>query len=582
MEARKFRIASRSISFRVILIISAVMIPLLALLISTNLFATRIVHNQVAESYKAMLSLYMQQIDSDLEEVDNFLSYLQIFNTDLQLMEYSITDLDSYTLAKIRLYNTVSTEMTRYRSLDMILVYASSRQNFLEVTNNSNALAVRESIRNYLIRQASREPAATEDGPFRPWQVERIDGEYYLFRTMKRGDIYLFAVEKAASLLVPLNRINLGERGTSLLITDDGQPMMHEDLVRANSLDLNLDFQKFHLLGDQTRFLIIGDRSSRGNFGLVALIPDDQILNQLPFLQRVITLISFLFIALLPLALLAMRRVTWIPVRRLVRAMKRIEGGDLAYRIDPQPSAEEFQMLNHSFNDMLDQMNTLKIDAYEQKLNRQKAEMERLQLQINPHFFLNSLNIIFTLARSQNYKLIQELTLCLIEYFRFMFRSNLNVVFLRDELKHVRNYIHIQELRFPASLTYTIESPDFLDDTPVPPLILQTFVENTIKHAVTLDRPIHLTVQTSLMEESDGKPILAIHIMDNGQGFAPEILAKLRGDEPIIDAVREHIGIRNLQHRLRLLYDGRARIDFANGEPQGAVVNIRLPMGENK
>ncbi len=105
-------------------------------------------------------------------------------------------------------------------------------------------------------------------------------------------------------------------------------------------------------------------------------------------------------------------------------------------------------MVNHTFNGMMEQIQELRIHVYEEQLNKQKAELQHLQLQINPHFFMNSLNIIYNLALVKNYALIQEMAISLVQYFRYMFRSNLTFLPLKDELQHIRNYIRIQELRF--------------------------------------------------------------------------------------------------------------------------------------
>jgi two-component system sensor histidine kinase YesM len=258
----------------------------------------------------------------------------------------------------------------------------------------------------------------------------------------------------------------------------------------------------------------------------------------------------------------------------MLSAMKHIRDGNLEARIKPYPTSDEFQTVNDTFNNMIDQIHELKINIYEEKINRQKSELKHLQLQINPHFFLNSLNIIHTLARAKDFELIQEMTLCLIQYFRYMFRSNLTFVMLKDELQHVRNYIRIQELRFPESLSFQLEAPEFLLNTPVPPLIIHTFVENTIKYAVTLDDPVKLAVKIELMENN----CIKITISDSGKGFKEDILKELKAGHSIIDEQGEHIGIWNVQRRIQLLYKDQAKITLANGKPKGALIEIILPL----
>ena len=105
-------------------------------------------------------------------------------------------------------------------------------------------------------------------------------------------------------------------------------------------------------------------------------------------------------------------------------------------------NSTEFQIMNSSFNRMIKEIKELKIDNYEKQIERKNAELRHLQAQVNPHFFLNSLNIIFNLATAGEYRLIQDLAKSLANYFRFVFRSSSYFVTLADEIRHTENYLH--------------------------------------------------------------------------------------------------------------------------------------------
>ncbi len=82
-----------------------------------------------------------------------------------------------------------------------------------------------------------------------------------------------------------------------------------------------------------------------------------------------------------------------------------------------------------AFNAMMSEVERLRINVYEEQLNKQKEELQRLQLQVNPHFFLNTLNIIYNLAKVKNYELILDMTMSLIRIFsiyvpeQYLFRT---------------------------------------------------------------------------------------------------------------------------------------------------------------
>jgi two-component system sensor histidine kinase YesM len=227
---------------------------------------------------------------------------------------------------------------------------------------------------------------------------------------------------------------------------------------------------------------------------------------------------------------------------------------------------------------MIGQVQELRINVYEEKLSKQKAELQHLQLQINPHFFMNALNIIYNLAHVRNHELIQEMSMSLVQYFRYMFRSNLTLVPLKDEIRHIRNYMRIQELRFPGKLSFRLSMPEYLKDTRIPPLIIQTFIENSIKHAITPDASIDINVCMELEEVVDSEPLLKIRITDTGSGFSEEVLSEISKGNRIVDEHGEHIGIWNVKRRLGLLYGDAARLHISNHEPSGARVELVLPI----
>nr|WP_286207928.1 histidine kinase [Clostridium caldaquaticum] len=322
--------------------------------------------------------------------------------------------------------------------------------------------------------------------------------------------------------------------------------------------------------------MVIGEKSSKGDFSLVAVVPNEKILEKLPLLQKIVTYIAITSVLLVPLCLLFVRKNVLIPLNKLLKAMKRIKNGDIDTRINPEKTSVEFLTVNETFNKMMDEIKHLRISVYEERINKQKIELEQLKLQINPHFFMNSLNIIYNLAKMKDFKLIQEMTVCLVNYFRYIFNTNSMLVPIKDELEHIRNYLRIQEMRFPNQFTYKINVPYNLLYIFIPQLMIQTFVENTIKYAFSMESAIELLINIDLIEKESDKYIKII-VKDTGKGFSQEILKVLNSGNMVIDDNGKHIGIWNIKRRLELLYSGGAKIKFYNADSQGAVVEIILP-----
>lgn len=564
-----------SIRFKLIAGVICVLIPLIGFLIYDNIYAINVIHNQVAESNKNMLTLYMKQIDTNLDVVNNYLNSLVSFDSDVRSISL-ITDENIKILTKVSIINKFQKDIIAYRNIDALFFLDAADQDFLYTYNQGGSIEERSSISNYITNKLKNRNEML-DLTTQGWVPAKIGNRYYLLRIMQADDNFIGAWVNVHNLLIPLNLINLGQKGASLLTDGKGEPMASSNAIDSSKIDLNRDFSHYYLSGEKRQFLIVGKKSGKGDFNLVAAIPDEKILENLPYLKRLIVIITIGSILLLPLSIFLIRKIILIPINRIMSAMKKIRDGDIEVRIKNRPTSDEFLILNQTFNNMLDQIHDLRIGIYEEQLSKQKAELEHLQLQVNPHFFMNSLNIIYRMAQTQKYGLIQEMSLCLIQYFRFMFRNNLAFVPLKDELEHVRNYIRIQELRLPGGLTHEINAQEFLLNTPVPPLVIQNFVENTVKYAVTLDEPVHLSINIDLAALGTG-PGMAITIRDNGDGFPEEVLSDLREGKRIIKDGSEHIGIWNVRRRLKLLYAEGTKIRFANENPSGALIEIILPL----
>ncbi|GJM70796.1 histidine kinase [Paenibacillus macerans] len=482
---------------------------------------------------------------------------------------------DEYQLAKYNLSVNLSQNILFYKSIDAFFIFNHDRQDLLDVFQSSVSYLERMDVEQYLIQHLNQ-IASSSEVLANDWYVKKIGNTYYILRTIKSGSLYIGAWVKANTILGPMGLIDLGSRGSALLVNSQGEPLASSNAFQDENVDLSRGFQEYYLTGSENNLLVVGETSEKGGFSLAAVIPNDQILQNLPKLTQLIKWLSFAALVLLPLSLLFLHRTLLVPLKRLVTVMKKINKGLVNERIEDYKASDEFLLVNQTFNKMMTQIEELKIHVYEEQLSKQKAELQHLQLQINPHFFMNSLNILFNLAQVRNFELIQEMTLCLVRYFRFMFRSNLTFVSLQEELQHVRNYIRIQELRFPDHLTCKIDYPDFLKNIQVPPLLIQTFLENSIKHSVTLEEPIHLFVNLDL-KETGLNPYLEIIIRDTGKGFSEKALEEIRSGNRVVDEQGEHIGIWNVKQRLALIYGKEAAISCYNGYPNGAVVEIKLP-----
>ncbi len=567
--------SKNSLRFKLTISVFIMTLPLVGMLLYNNFYAIYVVREQVADSYKNTLSLYMNQIDSDLSDIDSYINTIAGTGYDIISLKLAEND-DDYYISKSYIYNKLNNDIALYELLGAFFVYVEDRQDYMDVYSTGVSYMEKQTVQSYVTDMIHQQSIPKGLGTKR-WQHAQIGQEHYLINIVQSGDVYVGGWVRTDELLEPLQALRLGEGGAALIATDQGEPITNSSLVAEHGIELRHNLNDYYISGSNKKYLVIGMGSYRGNFNLITLIPDRNILSNLPYLQRLIWLITIGAFIFIPIGLYSMRQAFLVPLKRVLSAMSRVRGGDWSVRVDSDKGPEEFRILGHSFNNMMTEIQTLRVNVFEEQLNKQREELQRLQLQVNPHFFLNALNIVYNLAKVKNFNLIMEMTMALIQYFRFLFRSNTSFVKLKDELEHTRNYLSIQTMRFPGKLTWSVDVPDYLTDIPVPPLIIQSFVENSIKHAVTMEEPIHVTVYVGFEDDVDD-PKMRISIKDTGHGFDLAVLRELQAGRSVENERGEYTGIWNVQRRLRLLYNETVDIQYLNDdESGGAVVEMILP-----
>jgi two-component system, LytTR family, sensor kinase len=193
----------------------------------------------------------------------------------------------------------------------------------------------------------------------------------------------------------------------------------------------------------------------------------------------------------------------------------------------------------------------------------ERAQLERLKAQLQPHFLFNTLNSISVLVR-EDPAAAQQMIVQLSDLLRLAIDSNhTQLVTLREELEFTRRYFAIQQLRFGDRLQVRIAVQPEALDREVPHLLLQPLVENSIQHGL---RGAEAGVVETTACVRDGQ--LVISIADEATG-----LGRL-GEE----SEGRGTGLANARARLAFLYGGRAELSLVRNGGSGSVVTIKLPL----
>ena len=290
-------------------------------------------------------------------------------------------------------------------------------------------------------------------------------------------------------------------------------------------------------------------------------------------------LITALCLALVVLLLLLLRRLVAAPTRTLIEANEMLAAGNIRYRLEEhEAGSREFSALFDSFNNMARQIGNLKIEAYDLRLREQSNRLTMLRAQIRPHSFLNAVTTISNMTYTCRPEEIRAYIQVFAKYIRYMLNVSDPWITVEAEVGHIRNYLKMQEVRFPGAIRFTAEYDAAAGECEIPFLLLYTLVENSIKHAMSLYETLDITVRC-IREDREDFHGFCLTEEDSGQGFPEDVAEKLRsGDEPF---VKEHLGLSNVRYTLNLTYHRDDLLRLSNRPQGGARVELWIPDKED-
>lgn len=261
------------------------------------------------------------------------------------------------------------------------------------------------------------------------------------------------------------------------------------------------------------------------------------------------------------------------PMRQLYDAMRAMQVGDWNYRIDMDQvddgETDEMRYLFQNFNAMAKEVNS----SHLKDTLMLQSELDNLKLQVNPHMLLNSFNTIYSLAQVRDYATIQEFSLSLVDYFRYVLRETSTLVSIAREMDFVKTFIEIQKIRHPDTFTCVYQVDEEAKEGLIPPLLIENFVENAMKHALIPGQLIEVLI--NVRQRGDK---IQISIIDTGRGMSEEMVADMQKDQPYEDAYgKKHIGIYNCRRRLALFYGSQASFHIISAQGEGTQIWIELP-----
>ena len=367
-----------------------------------------------------------------------------------------------------------------------------------------------------------------------------------------------------------VKELSLGDNGYAFVIQKDGTLIYHPDSEAFESVDKQMSVQEISnspmdsMVSED--FFVHKSPIENSDWILVGVSSFSRFKEDSVKLLGIVSVVGVLSLLICMLGIFTLIRYQLLPVKRLGQVMRRVEEGDTTIRAE-QKGAQEFQVLAGTFNQMLERIETLMKEEKEQEALTRIYELKALTSQINPHFLYNTLDTIIWMAEFQDHQKVVDITKALSNYFRLSLNAGEEIVTLRQEIEHVRQYLFIQKERYGDKLEYTIFEPDDIPDIKLPKIVLQPLVENAIYHGIKeSERPGKITITVSKRDT-----FIDICIADNGVGIKENTTStkELGG-----------VGIKNIKERLTLFFGEAFSMEIESEPNAYTKVYLHLPLKE--
>ncbi|MCD7715899.1 MAG: sensor histidine kinase [Lachnospiraceae bacterium] len=512
-----FRKKGQGFSFSKKLILIYLAVILVSVIGSSLLFyvfSAKAMREKTCDYLKNLASVTMSKVELSVENVENTAFYIS-GNEQMQSLLYRNYDEDDR-ISRYQQYNDVC---------DLLSYYVFLSQEIASIYINAT------DGQSYSYTKFNRAPPDEE-----LWNEERewicTDGHIYLRRKMYRFEdqtlLGTMLIDVQPTVFYDIVKDISYDAGSIVYITDQegsivsGQNTEMTGQAFSDVLPVRDDGETFEtVVMDGSRYVFYTGCEIANGWRLVLAVPESYFLSDIQKLQiHMAILLTVTCLLAVGLVVAAGKGITR-PITSLSDAMKRFGQGDFEVSCEAE-GEDEIAVLANSFNQMVNDIRTLIDEAYEQEMMQQEIEMKSLQMQINPHFLYNTLDTINWIARLNGVDQIGDLTYSLGNLMRYSL-SKKDFVTIDEELKNLRDYVEIQNVRYGDRMTVSYEADPELLDTYVPKLLLQPILENAIIHGVE-DKIEPALIQIRIYHEEDD---LYMVVEDDGVGMSQEAIEGL-------------------------------------------------------
>lgn len=381
------------------------------------------------------------------------------------------------------------------------------------------------------------------------------------------------------------HEVKIGKSGY-IFIVDKGGNLLYSSDKNRNHLDIK---QVVNKIGDQEdlnriedfgteKMILVSNTSNYSGWTTIGILPYEEVLQRVDGIKKIFVYLSIICVLLVFVASILISRSVTRPIRKLQKAMKEVEKGNTDIRVSIH-SYNEIGDLSHSFNQLLEKVNILLASIKSIEIKKREAELESLKSQINPHFLYNTLESIRMMAVIDDNKDIADATEALANLFRYSIKQRKDIVDVRFELQHAKNYILLQKIRYGDKFEVIYDIDEEVLDCKTLKFTLQPIVENAIYHGIEKKKGKG-NLKVSAHKVGDD---LQFEVCDDGVGIQLKRLIDLREDvESFIDDSAKSIGLKNVNQRVCLYFGKKYGLSIDSIPGEGTSVKLTIPAINNE
>ncbi|MCR1841291.1 sensor histidine kinase [Murimonas intestini] len=513
---------------------------------------------------QAALNSYIDKTRSYMDRIDRQLYDIYANDENFQALQKKEEPVDEFGHA-YELKETLNKRMLAEENMSGFFVFYDNRQKSWYYTNLAKVRAEQTAeIKEILLRHLEN------DGKMRSWISLTVDGDTNLATYYEKDRVAVFGIHSMKNMEQEL-RESMGKE-ISVILLDNGIALENKELSKELGLSETVQSYSDSFQMKKGKYQLYGRRIPNMDLWVCTAYPVN-IWSVMTVQQLFLLILTGISVFAVGVMYRFVRREVVRPLHQLTDTMNTIRRG--GSREVPRMDARfyEIQEVNDTLGEMVRELEKQKLLVYEEIIEKQKAQMQYLQLQLKPHFYLNGLKTLNALAIENQTGKMQELILNLSAHLRYLLQAERELVPLRMELEFVENYVSMQKHITGRPVNCSIVRDGEADSWLVPVLAVHTFVENSVKYARLggSSIPLEIQVSASLLAAEEGR-FLDLIIQDNGQGYPDEILEEINGDTAVGTRC---VGINNIKRRCQLLYGERAEYSFANCD--GAMSELIIP-----